>query len=200
MNRKKKLLIYQSFLLIFGISILIIVFQKRNDLENENIISKSLEKKIDKEMKNLKDRDNKFYNVKYSGLDLQGNRYTIFSKEALNSNTEASLVKMKKVIANFYFKDNTILKITSEEADYNNNTLDIEFKKNVKALYEGSQLYAENAKFQNSQNSLIISDNVRIIAKKGTIFADKLNFDIKNRSLNITSLKERSIKTKIIYK
>lgn len=200
MNRKKKLLIYQSFLLIFGISILIIVFQKRNDLENENIISKSLEKKIDKEMKNLKDRDNKFYNVKYSGLDLQGNRYTIFSKEALNSNTEASLVKMKKVIANFYFKDNTILKITSEEADYNNNTLDIEFKKNVKALYEGSQLYAENAKFQNSQNSLIISDNVRIIDKKGTIFADKLNFDIKNRSLNITSLKERSIKTKIIYK
>ena len=107
---------------------------------------------------------------------------------------------MKKVIANFYFKDNTILKITSEEADYNNNTLDIEFKKNVKALYEGSQLYAENAKFQNSQNSLIISDNVRIIDKKGTIFADKLNFDIKNRSLNITSLKERSIKTKIIYK
>ena len=200
MNRKKKLLIYQCFLLIFGISILIIVFQKRNDLENENIISKSLEKKIDKEMKNLKDRDNKFYNVKYSGLDLQGNRYTIFSKEALNSNTEASLVKMKKVIANFYFKDNTILKITSEEADYNNNTLDIEFKKNVKALYEGSQLYAENAKFQNSQNSLIISDNVRIIDKKGTIFADKLNFDIKNRSLNITSLKERSIKTKIIYK
>ena len=200
MNRKKKLHIYQSFLLIFGISILIIVFQKRNDLENENIISKSLEKKIDKEMKNLKDRDNKFYNVKYSGLDLQGNRYTIFSKEALNSNTEASLVKMKKVIATFYFKDNTILKITSEEADYNNNTLDIEFKKNVKALYEGSQLYAENAKFQNSQNSLIISDNVRIIDKKGTIFADKLNFDIKNRSLNITSLKERSIKTKIIYK
>ena len=50
-----------------------------------------------------------FYNIEYSGLDLNGNRYILKSKEAffwIKSNLK--LFNMKFVEANFYFKDNTI--------------------------------------------------------------------------------------------
>ena len=138
--------------------------------------------------------------MKYSGLDLEGNRYTIFSKEAVNNEKDSSIVKMKEVIATFYFKDNTVLKVSSDEGDYNNQTLDIVFKKNVYALYENSKLYAEKAEFSNSKNYLTISNNVKVIDSRGTVFADKLLFDIKKKQLNITSLKNKMIKSEINYK
>lgn len=200
MNRKKKLLIYQSFLLLIGISVVIITFQYKNDFDEGKIIPKSLEKKINKEINLNNDGNNKFFNVEYSGLDLQGNRFKIISKEAINSNENLNLVEMKGVKANFYFKDNTVLNISSDEAKYNNESLDIEFKKNVEANYLNSKLYAGNAKFLNSKNSLVISDKVRVIDAKGTMFADKLKFDIKKKTLDISSLKNNKVKSKLIYK
>ena len=45
---------------------------------------------------------------------------------------------MKEVTATFYFKDDTTLFVSSEKGIYNNNTLDMRFRGNVKAEYEGS--------------------------------------------------------------
>ena len=137
---------------------------------------------------------------KYSGLDLEGNRYTISSKKAVNSEINENVVNMSEVLAKFYFKDDTELNISSNKAIYNNKTLDIKFEDSVECFYENSELYAGRAEFLNSKNSLLISDNVKIIDSRGTIFADKLTFDIKNKTLNITSLNERAIKSKINYK
>ena len=107
---------------------------------------------------------------------------------------------MKGVVAKFYFKDNTVLDITSDEGIYNNRTFDIEFSKDVKALYENSELYAEKAEFLNSKNYLIVTDNVKVLDEKGTLHADKLIFDIKEKTLNITSLNNNIVKSKVIYK
>ena len=170
-------------------------------MNESNIISSDLKNKIDNNAQNnTGENANKFYNVKYSGLDLEGNRYTILSKEAVNSDKLENLVIMKDVEASFYFKDNTILNISSKMGEYNNKTLDMRFTKNVSALYENSKLYAGKAEFLNSQNALIVSDNVKIFDTKGTMFADKLTFDIKNKTLNITSLKDNVVKSKLNYK
>ena len=109
-------------------------------------------------------------------------------------------VKMKGVYATFYFKDNTVLRISSDLGDYNNKTLDIIFRKNVRAMYENSELFAEKAEFSNSGNYLKVSENVKIIDAKGTMFADKLVFDIKSKSLNVTSLNDNIVKSKVRYK
>ncbi len=201
MSRKQKLRIFQILFLITGVIIIFFTFLQSNKFQKEQIISDNLQKKIDKEISiQGSDKSSTFYNVKYSGLDLEGNRYTISSKKAVNSDTNENVVNMSGVFAVFYFKDNTELNILSNKAIYNNKTLDIKFEDSVKCLYENSELYAGSAEFLNSKNSLSVSNNVKIIDSKGTIFADKLTFDIKNKTLNITSLNENTIKSKINYK
>ena len=201
MSRKQKLRIFQILFLITGVTIIFFTFLQSNKFQKEQIISDNLQKKIDKEISiQGSDKSSTFYNVKYSGLDLEGNRYTISSKKAVNSDTNENVVNMSEVLAVFYFKDNTELNILSNKAIYNNKTLDIKFEDSVKCLYENSELYAGTAEFLNSKNSLSVSNNVKIIDSKGTIFADKLTFDIKNKTLNITSLNENTIKSKINYK
>ena len=201
MDRKKKLRLYQVIILLIGLTIVSITYLQKNNSDQSKIISDNLKNKIDE---NIQDKDesagNKFYNVKYSGLDFEGNRYTIFSKEAVNSDEMENLVIMKEVKASFYFKDDTTLNISSDMGEYNNETLDMRFTKDVSAFYEESKLYAGKAEFLNSQNSLIVSDNVKIFDTKGTMFADKLTFDIKSKTLNITSLKNNVIKSKLNYK
>ena len=201
MDRKKKLRIYQIIFLIVGTLIILLTYIQKDDLNQEKIISENLEKKIQQKIQSQgADNADTFYNVKYSGLDFEGNRYTIVSEEAISSENNRNIVQMKGVLATFYFKDNTILNVSSDSGDYNNINLDMIFRGNVKASYENSELFAGFAKFSSSENLLKISDNVKVIDKRGTMLADKLTFDIKSKTLNITSLKNKMIKSNIKYK
>ena len=196
MDRKKKLRIYQIILLISGTLIILLMFVKKNIPTEEKIISDNLKKIIDEQKSNSDSKDsNTFYNVKYSGLDLKGNRFSIISNEGTTSDLNSNLVKMKGVTANFYFKDNSNLEISSKEGTYNNESLNIIFKTDVKALYENSELYADQAEFSNSNNYLKVYNNVKIIDPKGTMLADQLIFDINTKTLKITSLKNNKIKS-----
>tara|TARA_E500000178_G_scaffold200757_1_gene198593 strand:- start:2054 stop:2656 length:603 start_codon:yes stop_codon:yes gene_type:complete len=200
MDRKKKIKFYQFVFFISGLLIILFTYLKESDLNKEKIISENVQKKIDEKLQNNNNENNIFYNVKYSGLDLEGNRYIIRAEEAINSDTDINIVRMKAVNAVFYFKDNTTLNISSKEGSYNNKTLDMEFSRNIIALYEGSELYAEKAIFSNSKNSLIVSDKVKVIDPSGSLIADRLKFSIKDKTLNISSLKNNMIKSEINYK
>ena len=200
MDRKKKLFLYQIFFVFIGILLILFTFFQKNRFHDDEIISKNLQKKIDEQIKKKSDNTNIFYDVKYSGLDFEGNRYTISSEEATNSELDSTIVNMNKVKATFYFKDDTVLDISSKNGKYNNKTLDMEFTHDVKAIYENSELYAEKAEFLNSKNYLIVSNDVKVIDSRGTVFADKLIFDIKKKTLNISSMDDKVIKSKVIYK
>ena len=100
---------------------------------------------------------------------MSGNRYILRSKEAFSNKTNQEVVTMKGVNAIFYFKDDTILNISSEKGVYNNKSLDMSFQKNIKANYEGSRLLAQKAEYSNSKNFLKISENVEIYDVNGNI-------------------------------
>jgi hypothetical protein len=117
----------------------------------------------------------------------------------MNKNDQ-KLVNMKKVDANFYFKDNTVLKVTSEKGLYNNESLDMIFEVDVKAHYLESKLSSQKAEYLNSKSFLIISKEVKLIDPKGNINADKVLLDINNKRLNIEAFKNDRINANINLK
>lgn len=201
-NRKKKVYIIQILFLILGLVILIFTY-KIKDSPNANRITSDTDqgKNLNKQnTQNESGDDDVFYNIKYSGLDLDGNRYVLTAEKATSNRSNETIINMELVKAIFYLKDGTILNINSKKGIYNNKTLDILFKGNVEAAYDNSKLYAEKAEFFNSKNYLSVSDKVRIVDDRGSMKADKLIFDIKKKTLNITSLENNQIKSKIYYK
>ena len=186
-KRKRKLRILQLFLLFLGLTIIFFTYTNK-ERKSEIIIPKSQQKKINSQLTDKKlENTDIFYNIEYSGLDLAGNRYTLKSEEAYNNKSNNELINMKFVEAIFYFKDDTILYVKSNEGLYNNKTLDMNFYGNVTAKYQESELFAEKAEYSNLRSFLTISENVEIKDVKGSVFAEKLLFDIKKQKLNIAS-------------
>ena len=199
MEWKNKLRLIQIFLLVTGILIIFFTYFNQTETDKKKIISKYDEKNIKLQNDNQSTEGDIFYNIEYSGLDLAGNRYILKSKEALNKANQA-LVTMRFVEAVFYFKDGTTLNILSDKGTYNNKTLDMVFEKNVKAEYEGSELFGEKVEYSNNKKYLSISKNVRINDIRGTIVADKLFFDLEKQILDIAAFDNEKINAQIITK
>ena len=193
-ERKKKLRIIQFFLLIFGLLIIYLTYYKKEIINTDLVDSEQVKKTLkDKD----KDDDNLFFNIEYTGLDLRGNRYLLKSKKARLDKSKPEIVYMEVVQATFYFKDNTILYIWSDEGVYNNKNFDMKFSNNVRAEYMDSKLFAEKANYSNTENYLSIYENVRIDDIRGNLIADKLLFDIKKQNLAITSFNNGKINANI---
>jgi len=199
MEREKKLRLIQISLLLIGTLIIFFTYYDNKKSSKNQIITKEAENKILKLSQNTKGSDI-FYNIEYSGLDLAGNRYILKSEEAIASKSNQEIVNMKSVDAIFYFKNDTILEITSDTGIYNNKTLDMIFDGNIKANYAGSELFAEKAKYSNSKSFLSISEKVKINDIRGTMFADKLLFDIKNKTIDIASFNDGKINANVNLK
>ena len=198
MERKKKLRIIQICLLSIGIVTLIFTYSDKTNF-NKKLVTQELKKEIENKIinKNEDTEGNVFYNIEYSGLDLAGNRYILKSKSAINNPLIEDSIDMTGVTATFYFKDGTILKIESEFGEYNNNTLDINFKSNIKAEYEESILKAQYAEYSNSKGFLKITDDVIVNDIQGNLTADKLLFDIKSQTLKIETFNENKISVNV---
>ena len=202
MERKKKIRLVQIIFLFLGLFTIFFTYLKRETNQKETLISVETKKKIEKQLSDQKtiDDNDTFYNVEYSGFDLNGNRYIIKCKEAVVNKNSIELIKMQFVNAKFYFKDDTTLFINSESGIYNNKTLDIQFSKNVRGSYLNSKLFAQNANYSNSSGYVSISNNVIIEDPKGSMFAKKLLFDIKTKTLKISSSQNERVKANITLK
>jgi hypothetical protein len=199
MDRKKKLRIVQLCLISIGILTLIFTYSDKINLKKKSSTAQELKKEVDDNMINNKENanGNVFYNIEYSGLDLAGNRYILKSQSAINNSLDSDLIDMTGVTAVFYFKDGTILKIKSNFGEYNNSTLDINFKSDIKAEYGESTLEAQYAEYSNSQGFLTITDNVIVNDVQGNLVADKLLFDIKSQILEIETFNDKRIRVNV---
>ena len=191
-ERKKKLRITQFFLLIFALLIIYLTYYNKEISNTDLAVSEQVEKTLEDE-----DDDGLFFNIEYTGLDLRGNRYLLKSKKARLDELKPEIVYMDAVHAIFYFKDNTILYIWSDNGVYNNKNFDMQFSNNVKAEYMGGKLFAEKANYSNTENYLSIYENVRIKDIRGNLIADKLLFDIKKQNLAITSFNDGKINANV---
>ena len=200
MDRKKQLRLIQICLLVLGSLVILFTYFNKEKHFSEQIISKENQKKIKNQIRKDDKVGDIFFNIEYSGLDLAGNRYILKSKEAFSEKSDQKIVNMTSVEATFYFKDGTILNVWSEQGVYNNKSLDMKFSGNVKAIYEGSKLFAQKAEYSNSKSFLTISEQVKINDARGTMIADKLLFDIKKQTLEIASFTDNKINANINLK
>ena len=195
-ERKKRLIFIQIFLFLAAILLIYLTYSSNNKIKQE----KTIISKVDQELLSNKSNQegNVFINIEYTGIDLAGNRYILKSKEATTVIDKQELVNLKGVEAVFYFKDDTILYIWSKFGLYNNKTLDMKFETDVKAVYQEAELIAEKAEYSNSNSFITISENVKVKDIQGNLLADKLYFDLKSQTLNITSYDDRNINANII--
>ena len=199
-DRKKRLRFIQICLLLIGTLIILFTYTNRNKSFDDKILTEETQEKIKKQFSQQNQDGDIFFNIEYSGFDLEGNRYILKSKEASNSKSNQEIVNMKGVQAVFYFKDDTVLNVSSKRGTYNNKTLDMNFYESVNANYGKSQLFAEKAEYSNSKSFLIISENVKVKDIRGTMVADRLLFDIKKQTLNIDSFNDSKINANIKLK
>ena len=198
-ERKKKIKIIQVTLLLIGMLIIFFTYIKRENISDDKIISSEAQKKIKRQMESQSEQDI-FYNIEYSGLDLAGNRYILKASEAMTDKSNQDIINMRSTTAIFYFKDGTVLNISSEIGVYNNKTLDMLFSGEVEASYIESKLFADKAEYSNSEGFLTITKNVIIEDSRGTMIADELLFDIKKQTLKIAAFKDNKINANIKLK
>ena len=120
------------------------------------------------------------------------------SKEADFKTQTPELINMKNVKAKFYLKDNTVLTVTSEEGLYNNITLDMNFKKNVKANYLTHVLLSDFLSYSNSNAKLNASGNVRGESiEKGKFIADNVEYDLTDKTLDFSMFDNKQVNVKL---
>ena len=196
MVRVKKIRIIQILLLLSGLIIIYFTYYAKNTEKNTGLISEKIKNEIIKKS-DSEDAKNVFFNIKYSGIDLSGNRYILTSEEAVMKKENENLLDLKGVNYIFYLKDGTILKVSSNLGLYNNKTLDMKFRDKVLMTYDNSTLEADNAEYSNSGNYLKINNSVKVKSDLGNVFADELFFDLQNKKLNINSFENNNIKANI---
>ena len=141
---------------------------------------------------------NSFNDIQYSGFDLSGNRYVLDASNATFKTKTPERINMKGVVANFYLKDNTILTVISDEGLYNNLTLDMEFKQDVKSTYETNTLFSDKLIYFSDNGKLIISGNVRGESiKKGKFFADNVEYNLTNKTLDFSMFNDGQVNIKL---
>tara|TARA_B100002051_G_C16736495_1_gene641560 strand:- start:2371 stop:2970 length:600 start_codon:yes stop_codon:yes gene_type:complete len=193
-NFNKKTII-QILLICSGF--LIIFFTYFYDNKQKNLSKKIIENQT--EIEKAEEETSTFENIEYEGLDNNGNKFIVNSEHAEFKPDKTNIIYMRKMFCRFFFKDGTILKITSDKGIYDNISNDMEFEENVEMYYLENRLFSEKASFINSENYLIIQDNVVGVAPEGNLVADKLDFDLTTRKLKISMYNQDKVNIKLNY-
>jgi len=141
---------------------------------------------------------NSFNDIEYSGFDLAGNKYLLKALKADFKTETPELINMKIVEAKFYLKDNTVLTVNSDEGLYNNVTLDMIFRENVKADYLTHNILSDSLSFSNTNAKLIATGNVRGESiEKGEFIADNVEYDLTEKVLKLSMFGNKRVNMKI---
>ena len=192
LNRK---ILFQIILILLGI--LIIFFTYFNNQEQKDTL-----KQTEKELGEIEVEDRNistFENIQYDGVDSNGNKFIINSDYAEFENDKPNIIYMKEMICRFFFKDGTVLRVTSNRGTYDNVSNNMEFEENVKMYYLENRLFSEKASFINSENYLLVEENVVGESPDGNLIADKLDFDLIEKKMKISMYNQDKVNIRLNY-
>ena len=196
--------IIQIILVIFLTVLSIFFYQKYLVTNNEN--KKLLKKEMSTQTTNKqlileekKNTENEIENLRYTSEDLLGNTYIIDAETAQVEEGKVNQVKLFVVTAKIIQKDDSIIYINSNFADYdrlNNNTI---FKNDVNVRYGDQSIDADIINFNFLDNLIEIEENVLYKNNNSEVNADKIEIDMESKKLKI-SMKKQEDKVEIFTK
>ena len=186
----------QISLILLGIILIFFTYFYNN---KQFKVTKTIEEKEINEKVDGKDSLSTFEDIQYEGLDTNGNKFVINAKEAEFASDKPNLIYMENILCRFFFKDGTILKITSNRGMYDNITDDMEFEENVKMYYLENRLFSDKASYVNSKNYLLVQDNVFGDGPQGEFTSDQLNVDLLEKKMKISMYNESKVNIKVNY-
>ena len=191
--RKRRLIVIQ--LILLGLAIVLLYFFYYQNVDRD-LTSQTTKVEIEKP-NNLDDNASFFENVEYKGIDANGNRYLLQSSTATFNKENPELVNMMGMKATFYFKDGNILEIFGDSGKYNNQSNDMEFRKNVKVEQGQNEILADNLDYFNIKKLINIYGNVKGKSLDGNFSADVLKLNIGNQSADIFTNNEDQVQINV---
>ena len=187
----------QIFLLMLAITLSLLVYNfyiKNNQKAGAEKIIKTINNEAKEE--DLKDVIN---DLKYSSVDIKGNKYQILSKEGVIDLANSNIIYMTKVDAKIELLNEEPIFVTSNFAKYNQNTNDTTFTENVLLLSGLHTINTEELDFS-FENSLVNMSNEVVYKSKDTILVgDRLEFDLITKKTKIfMNNKSKKVKIKTI--
>ena len=199
-----KKIIIQLILIVFLIILTIFFYQKYMVLNNSDL--KLMEKENDSQVNNEKlvskknqETENIIENLRYVSKDLFGNTYIINAQSAQIEEGNVNQIKLFEVMAKIIQKDDEVIYINSDSADYNkvnNNTI---FKTNVNVKYGKQSIDADMIDLNFLKNQIKIKENVYYRNNNAKLNADKIEIDIESKKLTI-SMNKKNDNIKILSK
>ena len=191
MNKKKLVQILLVFLVILYPVFSYFTYFHSDDLDdsalnNKNIISS--EDVEDSDLENIKNQSNSsnlIKNLKYVTKDAQNNEYEIISKYGKISNENPDIILMTRVNAKIKMASSSSILVLSDFAEYNSQTFETSFTKNVILNYEDHKINSDNLKLSFEKNLATIYDNIVYTSLNNIILADKLEFDMLTKNSKI---------------
>ena len=191
MNIKK---VFQYSLLILLILLSFLFYYKYFTEDIDKVEKKKIENVLEKKINGINQNNidqNIIENLKYVSEDLSGNTYTVTAQSATLKEDKLNEVQLFEVNAEIVRKNQEIIYIYSETANYNkinNNTV---FKKKVNVKY-GSQTIDSEILNLNFKNSLIeILENVFYVNENTKIKADKVEINLIDKKLKISMINKK---------
>ena len=183
MNIKKSLQLSLVILLILSS---VFFYQKFFNVKIDLTEKKVTE--INSDKSNDIDESNLIESLRYISQDLVGNTYIINAESAKFEENEADYIFLFKVNAEIIRKDNEVIRIYSDSANYNKKNNDTVFKKNVSIEYTDQIIKSGIVKLNFSQNLIEIIENVYYMNNNTKMYADKVELDYLRKKMRVSML------------
>ena len=185
--------VFQYSLLILLI-LLSFLFYYKYFTEDIDKVEKKIENVVEKKTNVINQNNidqNIIENLKYVSEDLSGNTYTVTAQSATLEEDKLNEVQLFVVNAEIARKNQEIIYIYSETANYNKINNNSVFKKKVNVKY-GSQTIDSEILNLNFKNSLIeILENVFYVNENTKIKADKVEINLIDKKLKISMINKK---------
>ena len=176
----KKIVI--QIILFFLILLICFFFYKKYFTTKEDIAEDISKDQIE----NTENPNNLIKNLKYDVKFENRTQYTITSNlSEITYQDGEEIVLMQTVKAIFKDKDDSILEIISDKAEFNNSTYNTDFSNNVKITYLDNSIQSEKLLLNFEENVVTISDNIIYEGIQGLMKTDNIKIDLISKSVEV---------------